>query len=97
MTRKVVDGDESARATRGQHRLHGQLVRPNYESLIEPSVHQSGLKLSFLLAPREAAARQSQRQAVIPGVLKDHGEGAVKGDLWDRPGGDEFKSTFMRI
>jgi hypothetical protein len=61
--------------------LYGQLVRSNYEDLIEPSARQSGLKLGFLLALREVAARQNQRQAAIPGALKDHGEGAVKGDL----------------
>jgi hypothetical protein len=64
----------------GQHRLHGQLVRPNYGSLTEPSAQEGGLKLGFLLAPREVATRQSQQQAAMPGVPKDHGEGAIKGD-----------------
>jgi hypothetical protein len=96
MTRTVVSGDESsARATRGQHGLPGQLVPPDYANLTEPLSHESGLKLGFLPAPREVVARKSQWQAVMPGVPKDHCVSAVKADLWDRPGRDEFKSTCM--
>jgi hypothetical protein len=68
---------------KGQHGLHGQLLRPNDGNLTEPSAQQRGLKLVFLLNSREVVARQSQRQVAIPSVPKDFGAGAVKGDLWD--------------
>jgi hypothetical protein len=95
-TRRVVSRTSRRPAPHGdQHGLHDQSVRPKYGNRTEPPAQQSGLKLGSFLARRDAVASHSQRQASIPGVPKNHAEGAVKGRLWARRGRSELNSTFM--